>query len=314
MRPVRIVGRRDETPDIATFELAAPSGEPLPGFDAGAHVEVEAAPGIVRAYSLLDLPNVRNSYTIGVLREPQSRGGSLAMHRLQTGDELRISDPRNRFPMERGVQMTALFAGGIGVTPLLAMAQQLTADGADFVLHYCVRSRAHAAFSDRIEAFGPRARMHVDDGPDAQKLDIVGSLERLRGAHIYVCGPAGFMNAILQAATAGGHAPENLHREYFHAEPPSSEAGDGAFSVKLARSGRTVEVGSGQSILEALLAHGVDAPMSCGAGVCGTCLTRVLEGEPDHRDFYLNKAEKARGDQMLLCCSRAKSPDLVLEL
>jgi vanillate O-demethylase ferredoxin subunit len=314
LRLARILARRDETPAIAAFDLVADDGAPLPPFEAGAHVDVELGNGLLRQYSLLALPDARHVYRIGVLRDPNSRGGSLAMHALKPGDALAVSAPRNHFALARGAADTLLFAGGIGVTPLLAMAQRLDADGAEFALHYCVRSPAHAAFRDRLAAYAGRVAIHCDDGPAAQRLDVEQALAARPRAQVYVCGPAGFMSAVLEAAARQGRDPETLHREYFGAAPAAAAGADGAFSVRLARSGRTVDVASGQSILQALLEAGLAVPKSCEAGVCGTCLTRVLEGAPDHRDFYLSKAEKAKGDQMLLCCSRAKSAELALDL
>jgi vanillate O-demethylase ferredoxin subunit len=314
LRRVRIIRRRDETPDIASFVLAAKEEEPLPSFAAGAHIDVEIRPGLVRQYSLSALPDARGHYHIGVLRDASSRGGSLAMHQLRVGDEVRISAPKNHFGLVRGAAMTLLLAGGIGLTPLLAMARQLKADGAAFELHYCARSLAQAAFLDQLATFEDRAVLHFDDGPETNKLDIDGVLSRHPGAHVYVCGPAGFMNWIFDGAERLGFDPTRLHREVFAPGPIEPRDGFGSFQVRLARSGRTIEVSAEQSIARALMDKGLSIPTSCESGVCGTCLTTVLEGVPDHRDFYLSKAEKARGDQMLLCCSRSKSPLLTLDL
>lgn len=314
-RTVRIIARHDVTPDITTFVLAADDGLSLPMFEAGAHIDVEIKPGLLRQYSLCDPYNPANSYRIGVQKDPQSRGGSVLMHALNTGDRLRISTPRNHFALVAGDHKTLLLAGGIGITPLLAMAQHLHNSHANFELHYCARSAAEAGFREELRcgSYADSVVMHFDDGPSAQKLDIDSVLARNQGAHLYVCGPAGFIGWIADAAAHAGISPQQFHREYFK---PDTSAIDnsGRFAVKLARSGQVIAISAGQSILAALEDHGIILPKSCEAGVCGTCLTGVLEGIPDHRDFFLSSCEKAKGDQILPCCSRSKSAVLVLDL
>jgi vanillate O-demethylase ferredoxin subunit len=316
LRTVRIVSRRDETPDIATFELRADDGPALPGFEAGAHIDVEVKPGLLRQYSLCDLPNGANSYRIGVLRDPKSRGGSIAMHARARGDCIRISTPRNHFPLVGGTSRTLLLAGGIGITPLLAMAQQLHQSNQPFEMHYCVRSTAQAAFQQelRSRSYRDRVRLHLDDGDPSQKLDIDALLAVNGQADLYVCGPAGFIGWIAAAAERAGLGADRFHREYFKPDPAAPVGEDGAFSVNLVRAGKTIEIAAGKSILVALQDHGIALPKSCESGVCGTCLTKVLGGIPEHRDYYLNESEKARGDQILPCCSRSRSALLVLDL
>ena len=207
-----------------------------------------------------------------------------------------------------------LVGGGIGLTPLLAMAHQLDAAKRDFVLHYCARTPAKAAFLDELaEApYAANVRLHFDDGPAEQRLDPARDLPAPDGgAHLYVCGPAGFMDWVTGAARARGYPEPRIHKEYFTAEVDSS---GGAFEVMLAKGGRTVPVAAGQSIVEALRVVGVRVEVSCEQGVCGTCLCDVLDGLPDHRDSYLTDAEHAANDQMTLCCSRALTPRLVLDL
>jgi vanillate O-demethylase ferredoxin subunit len=211
---------------------------------------------------------------------------------------------------------TLLFAGGIGVTPLLCMAQRLATAGAAFELHYCTRSAERTAFRDEIASsdYADRVRFHFDDGDAAQKLDLDAALRAPEaGTHLYVCGPTGFIDWVVQTAQRRGWPPEQVHLEYFGAAPQDT-TGDRAFQVKLASSGATYEVPADRTVVQALQAHGVEVLTSCEQGVCGTCLTRVLQGECEHRDLYLTEEEKAKHDQFLPCCSRAKGPLLVLDL
>jgi len=317
MLTVRVTRRTPEAVDISTFELCDVDGKPLPPFGAGSHIDVHLPNGLTRQYSLCNDPTESHRYLIGVLRDPASRGGSAAMHdQIQEGAVLRISAPKNHFPLAHEARRSILVAGGIGVTPILCMAERLAMAGADFEMHYCTRSRDRTAFRDRIaaSAFAPRVRFHFDDGDAAQKLDISALVASpTPGVHLYVCGPKGFMDAVLGAARAGAWPESQIHYEFFNAELlPTGE--EGAFDVKLASSGRIVTVGKDQTVVQALAAAGVDVPTSCEQGVCGTCLTRVLEGVPDHKDLYLTPEEQAANDQFTPCCSRSKTPVLVLDL
>lgn len=313
---VRVARKRAETPDICSFDLVDPAGGELPPFSAGAHIDVHLPDGTTRQYSLCNAPSERGRYRIAVLREPASRGGSRAMHeQVQENDLLRIGLPRNLFPLEESAQRHVLLAGGIGVTPLLCMAQRLAAIGADFALHYCTRCVDRMAFRDELaaSAYAARVHFHVDDGAPEQKLDLAAVCAPAAGTHLYVCGPKGFMDTVLAAARERGWPEDQLHYEFFVAEPmPSGD--DGAFAVKLASSGQVVEVPADCSVVQALSRAGVDVPVACEQGICGTCLTRVLEGQPDHRDLFLTPEEQARNDQFTPCCSRAKTPMLVLDL
>ncbi len=314
---VRVAAKRNEATDICTYELVDAGGDALPPFAAGAHIDVHLPNGLVRQYSLCNDPGESHRYLIGVLRDPASRGGSQAMHEMvNEGDMLKIGAPKNHFPLAHEARRSLLLAGGIGVTPILCMAERLAGAGAEFDMHYCTRSRERTAFVERIEAsrFAPRVHFHFDDGPDEQKLDIAALLATPEaGTHLYVCGPKGFMDAVLDTARAQGWPEKQVHYEFFSAEPLKSDD-DESFDVKLASSGRTVRVEAGQSVIEALAAAGVEVPTSCEQGVCGTCLTRVIEGTPDHRDSYLTDEEREANDQFLPCCSRAKSALLVLDL
>ncbi|WP_434568325.1 PDR/VanB family oxidoreductase [Pseudomonas sp. Z3-8] len=316
MIEVQVAARTIETPDICSYELTSIDGQPLPAFTAGAHIDVHLPDGLVRQYSLCNHPEERHRYLIGVLRDPSSRGGSRSLHeQIQPGARLLISEPRNLFALTPAAQGSLLFAGGIGITPILCMAEHLAQSGAAFALHYCARSRDRAAFIKRLEQspYADRVFLHFDEEP-ATALDAVRVLASPSAdLHLYVCGPGGFMQHILDTAKAQGWQEANLHREYFAAAPIDTTA-DGRFSVKLASSGQVFEVPADRSVVQVLESHGIEVPISCEQGVCGTCLTRVLEGVPDHRDMFLTEAEQACNDQFTPCCSRSRTPLLVLDL
>ena len=311
---VRVGTRRVEADGIVGFELVDVDGRELPPFDAGAHIDVYVPGALVRQYSLCNAPCERHRYQIAVLRDPGSRGGSKSLHdAVREGDAIRIGVPRNHFPLAQHDAKPLLLAGGIGVTPILCMAEQLAAAGAAFDLHYCARSRSRAAFVERIDAspWAANVQYHFDD--EHGLVDLNALLADASGQrHLYVCGPQGFMNAVLDTARALGWSDDRLHYEYFAATPP---AGDGeSFDVRVASSGRVIRIPADCTVTQALAKEGVDVPVSCEQGICGTCITRVLEGEPDHRDLFLSPEEQARNDRFLPCCSRAKSKVLVLDL
>lgn len=314
---VTVARKAAETPDICLFEFAASGGAVLPLFSAGAHIDVHAPNGLVRQYSLCNNPDHQHTYQIAVLRDPKTRGGSQAMHDgVHEGDLVRISGPRNHFPLVHGTHRTLLLAGGIGVTPILCMAERLAHAGAAFEMHYCTRSRDRTAFLQRIEAsgFAAQVNFHFDDGPREQLLDLPALIgAQPPGTHLYVCGPTGFIDAVVKAAREAGWPEERVHLEYFTAEVASSDA-DQSFDVQIASTGDVFTIPPDKSIIEVLARNGVDVPCSCEQGVCGTCVTRILEGEPDHRDHYLTEREHAANDQFTPCCSRAKSSLLVLDL
>ena len=311
---VKVLRRREEAQDIASFELARADGGALPPFSAGSHIDVHLPIGLVRQYSLVNDPHDAAHYRIGVLRDPDSRGGSASMHaHVHEGDMLTISEPRNHFPLVHAPH-TILLAGGIGVTPLLCMAQRLAATGASFELHACNRSLARSAFVEEMRAFGERFQLHLDDGDAAQKLDLPAALTKApASSRICVCGPTGFIDFVVNTAKAQGFPDDHVHLEYFGAAAQDS-SGNREFEVRLASTGQTYTIPADKSVTAALSEQGVEIMVSCEQGVCGTCLTRVLEGEVDHRDQYLTDEEKACHDQFLPCCSRAKSPMLVLDL
>lgn len=314
---VRVARKTTEALDICTFELVDVNGGPLPAFAAGSHVDVQLPGSITRQYSLCNDPKETHRYLIGVLRDPASRGGSQAMHeQVEVGQVLQISAPKNHFPLAHDAKRSLLLAGGIGVTPILCMAERLAITGADFEMHYCTRAAERTAFRERIagSSFASKVQFHFDAGAPEQKLDLAALLAQPQaGQHLYVCGPKGFMDAVLNTAREKGWPESQLHYEFFGAEVAKSDS-DASFEIKLASSGRIIMVPKDQTVTKALAEAGVEILMSCEQGVCGTCLTRVLEGVPDHKDSYLTPEEQAANDQFLPCCSRAKTPQLVLDL
>lgn len=315
-RVVRIARKQAEAPDILSFELRDPEGRPLPAFSAGAHIDVHLPAGPVRQYSLCNVPGECHCYVIAVLRDTASRGGSAGMHALEVGQSIEISDPRNHFPLEAAAKHHLLVAGGIGITPIISMAESLAAAGASFELHYCTRSAGRTAFAQRIR-LGPlatRCVFHHDDGDPSQKLDVSQVLGgRDSGTHLYVCGPTGFMGWILQTARDAGWTEARLHREYF-AAAHVGRSDDGSFELEIASKGAVITVRPEQSAVAALAENGIVVPTSCEQGVCGTCLVRILQGTPEHRDMYLTLGEQARADRFTPCCSRALTHRLVLDL
>ncbi|MEK9803487.1 MAG: PDR/VanB family oxidoreductase, partial [Curvibacter sp.] len=297
---VRVARKAMEAQDIVALELVATTGQALPAFSAGSHIDVQLPNGITRQYSLCNDPQETHRYQIGVLRDAASRGGSAAVHDVvKEGDVLTISVPRNHFGLAHEAKRHLLLAGGIGVTPILCMAERLANTGADFALHYATRAPERTAFRQRIagSAFASRVHFHHDNGDAAQKLDLQKLLSQPQaGTHLYVCGPKGFMDAVLGTARAAGWPEAQIHYEFFGAEVAKSDS-DASFEIKLASSGRIVMVPKDQTVVQALAAAGVDIMISCEQGVCGTCLTRVLEGVPDHKDSYLTPEEQAANDQ-----------------
>lgn len=294
--------------------LAPLLGE-LPPFEAGAHVDVHLPGGVVRQYSIASAPDERDRhYVLCVKLAPASRGGSRHIHeQLVAGQRLWISLPRNHFPLQAdGPHL--LLAAGIGITPLLSMAQALDARGEAFVLHHYVRERAQAAFAGRLAqgfAHG-RVQVHADAEGESPLTHVPGELAQPRG-HLYLCGPGGFMDHFAALAGRAGWPVQNIHSERF--DPVELvRADDAPFEVELASSGEVVEVPAGQSIAQALGEAGIPVEVSCEQGMCGACVTGVLAGVPDHRDCVLGAAEHAANDRMTLCCSRSRSPRLVLAL
>lgn len=312
---LKVVGKTAEAADICSFELADPKGKALPPFSAGSHIDVHLPNGLIRQYSLCNDAGEMHRYLIGVLREPDSRGGSVYLHdEVTVGDRLEVSLPKNHFPLMHSARHSLLIAGGIGITPILCMAERLANSGADFNMRYCARSREHAAFVDRIQrsAFAGRVHFHFSDR--GERLDIAALLAQCgTETHLYVCGPNRFMDAVLEAARTQGWTEERVHREYFAAAEHDS-AQDSAFDVRIASSGRVFHIPKDRTVVSVLAEHGIDIPVSCSQGVCGTCLTHVIEGEVAHHDMILSSEERAKNEQFTPCCSRSVGPMLVLDL
>ena len=316
MIEVIVTARTREAEGVCSYELSCAQGKPLPPFSAGAHIDVHLPGGLVRQYSLCNHPQERHRYLIGVLNEAESRGGSRCLHeQVEAGQRLLISEPRNHFALAPGAKRSLLFAGGIGITPILCMAEQLWLQGDDFELHYCARSSERAAFLERLAATPFAGRVHLHFDALAQtRLDLAQVLA-LPGVadHLYVCGPGGFIQHVLDSARSLGWQDTQLHREYFAAAPVDT-TDDGVFSVKLGSTGQVFEIPADKTVVQVLESHGVPIAVSCEQGICGTCLTRVLEGVPEHRDLYLTEDEQAANDQFTPCCSRARTAMLVLDL
>jgi ferredoxin-NADP reductase len=303
---VLVVARRDEAAGVVGVELALPSGGALPAWTPGAHIDVELPRGLTRQYSLCGDPADTGRWRIGVLREADGRGGSRWIaDALTAGSTLRVRGPRNNFPLQ-SADRYVFVAGGIGITPLLPMIRAVDAAGADWVLHYGGRTRASMAFLSELSRFGARVRVYPQD--EVGLLDLEAVLDG-PAALVYCCGPTGLIEALEARCPAG-----TLRVERFTAAPVPAEGPDSAFEVVCERSGVTVTVPSGTTVLAAVEDAGIGVLSSCAEGICGTCETTVLEGEPDHRDSLLTEDEKAAGDTMLICVSRCRGARLVLDL
>ncbi|HVZ46897.1 MAG TPA: PDR/VanB family oxidoreductase [Ramlibacter sp.] len=316
MIQVRVRSIAWEAEGILSFELVDPQGGRLPAFEAGAHIDVRMPGGVSRRYSLCNVPGETRFWRIAVLRTPESRGGSRTMHeKLRPGDLIEVSEPHNFFALDETAERTVLVAGGIGITPLLAMVHRLQQLGRRFELHYCTRNAARTAFASELAPLlaDGVVRIHHDNGDPKQGLDLAALLrEPRRGTHVYYCGPAGFMNAA-KAATAHWTAG-TVHFEYFGAEPLAAPetSGESTMEVRLAKSGRTIPIEPAQTLLQALRAAGVDCESSCEAGVCGTCLTPYSAGDIEHNDLILNDDE--RRTEVLVCCARVRQGPVVLDI
>ncbi len=315
---LQVIDRRHEADDVLSLRLAAADGAALPAFTPGAHIALRLGEGLVRQYSLCNGPDERGAYAIAVKREAESRGGSVAMHRLVPGDVVAAAAPVNAFTVDWSAPHLVLLAGGIGITPLLSMARHALQRGHSFELHYFARSAAHAAFHGVLAdgPLGAHVVFHFGIQPDAVSALLQELLPTRRtGAHLYVCGPAAFMDEARRIA-AGCASLAGIHWEYFTpaAHAPAAGGASAACTVRLARSGKTVAVPADKSILQVLIENGVAMDWSCMEGVCGLCATRVLEGEPDHRDEVLSDDDRRCGGLMTVCVSRARGGLLVLDL
>lgn len=315
---LKIEALRRLTERIVGIDLVAQDGAALPRFTAGAHLDVHLPGGLIRQYSLHNDPRETHRYRIAVLREPNSRGGSEALHtQVGVGDLLTVSRPRNHFGLVPGATRHLFLAGGIGITPILAMVATVHAQREPFHLYYCTRNAGCTAFLDELRPWIEQGcvTVHHDDGDPQRGLDLAQVLrEHLPGTHLYACGPGGFLDAIDRAA---GHWPAAArHSERFGAPATAaaSAAPDSPFEVRLAGSGCSFTVPAEQSIVAVLRQHGVEVDVSCCEGYCGTCMTRYLDGEPIHRDSVLDAEDRA--EFVMVCCARAhaRGGPLVLDL
>lgn len=304
---------------VLEFDFRPADDAVWPAAVAGSHIDVVLPDDVIRSYSLTNRPGENHRFVIGVNRDPASRGGSRYLHEeMRVGQIVQISLPRNSFPLVESARHSVFIAGGIGVTPLWSMAHRLSELGRPWEFHYSARSRDNAAFVDDLvslaERTGNKVQLTFDGGVKERMLDIQALVGTCADdAEVYCCGPVPMLQAF--EAACATRDPSTVHREYFAAPASAAPAqADGEFKVVLAKSQQTIVVEPQTSILDALLNAGIDVPYSCAAGVCRACETRVLSGTPDHRDLSLSPQEQASGATMLICCSRAKSAELVLDL
>ncbi len=310
---LKVAQKKKLAEGIYLFELCHPDGAELPAFTAGSHLTVEVPMGARRNYSLCSNPADRDFYQIAVKRDAAGRGGSMSMaDEVNEGDLLLVSAPRNNFELHPRATKFLFVAGGIGITPILSMMRHLkTQDNGQFKLIYCTRDPESTAFLEELKAaeFEGQVQVHHDHGDINNALDFWPVFETPDNAHVYCCGPRGLMDAV---ADMSGHWPSGaVHFESFGVDA-SAYAANKPFAVRLQKSGKTVPVSAEQSILEALRGAGVRVPSSCESGTCGSCKTTLLSGEAEHRDMVLSDEEKEH--HIMVCVSRAKSPELVLDL
>jgi vanillate O-demethylase ferredoxin subunit len=306
----------EETPRVRCVVLEGAGDMPLPKWTPGSHIRVKLPAGGDRPYSLVDLPQWRTGqhYVLGVLLEENSAGGSEYIHGLKVGDRVAASQPINQFKLADGQGEVLLLAGGVGITPIFSMAVELAKAGRDFKFHYLGRAQGELAFTAVLnEVCGGGLTLHYDDAPPGRPDfgDLIAQLTD--DGEVYVCGPAGMIEAVKTSWAVAGRPPERMHFELFTATPAPA-AGDSAFEVEVKSTGQVVTVAPGQSIIDALEEAGLDVVYDCRRGDCGICQTEVLDGIPEHRDVVLTDEEKASNKVMQICVSRAKSPRLVLDL
>lgn len=314
---VRVISTKYEAEGITVFEMANHDGTPLPPFAAGAHIDIWISDTETRSYSLCSDPLDTNSYKIGVLKEEQGQGGSIWVHdHLHQGEVVKVSAPRNLFPLSSDAEKHVLLAGGIGVTPMIAMIHELESKGASYVMHLCARSADRTPFMDflapRVDA--GTVQIHHDGGNPKAGLNIAALLKQHdAGTHLYYCGPTGFMAA---AKDASSHWPKGtVHFEFFSSPDDAADQAAGLdmpFQVKLSSSDEVYDVPADQSIVDVLRANGIDVDTQCEDGFCATCMTKYVSGEPEHRDSVLDEDDQK--EFVLICCARSKTPLLELDL
>ena len=313
---MRVATIKDVGDDIRAFEFEPTDGNPSGPHEAGAHIDVYLPNGLIRQYSLINYDTKTNRYHIAVKCEHNGRGGSKAMHELQEGDVIKLGPVRNNFMLYENADKFILIAGGIGLTPMLSMANRLKDIRKPFELHLCARNEKAIPFAGDIKA-GPLAdhtAIHLDTEDGRSSFDIDTTLGKPNEqALIYICGPQGFMTWLKNEAMARGWKEENIRIESFSA-PIAADVENHTFSVELAKTGQVIEVNPQQTVLDALHHAGLEVPYACMQGTCGTCIAPVLDGEIDHRDAYLSDSEKAANNTMCLCVSRAVGEKLVVDI
>jgi phthalate 4,5-dioxygenase reductase component len=312
MLPLRVT-RNDRIADgIHLLEFRASGGKPLPEFSAGAHIAVRAPNGLLRKYSLCNDPAERDRYLVAIKREINGRGGSCNLiDNAKAGDELMVAPPVNDFGLPPRAQDFLFIAGGIGITPIMAMIREVQRQGKRFRLFYCSRSPETTAFLDELStpAFKDQVTIHYDQGDPSRSLDLKPVLaERKNREHLYCCGPRPLMEAVRNMTDHWSSTA--VHFEAF-SDAETHKATDKAFKVRLARSGEVIDVPTTKTILEALRDHGLEVPSSCETGTCGTCRTKLLAGEADHRDLVL--AEHERAGTIMICVSRARTDEITID-
>jgi len=312
---VRLTDVETVARDTNIYTFRRPDGGKLPPYQPGAHIDIHLPNGITRQFSLVNPDPDPQSYVVAIKLDPASRGGSrYVFDKLKAGDTLKISAPRNNFPLVGDAEHVVLFAGGIGITPIWCMVQELAAQKRSWQLYYSCRSRADMAFLPTLEKFAPQSvTLHFDDEADGEFLDLAAAIAAApANAHFYCCGP----NPMLKAfeAAAASRPRHNVHVEYF---TPKEEAGEvklGGFWVELARSGEEYFIPEGRKVLEVLFEAGVDVDYSCELGICGECVTRVISGKPVHHDSVLSEEEQATNEKVMICCCGCESERLVLDM
>ena len=313
--PVVILSKTRLTPRVFAFEISRPDGAPLPAPEPGAHVLLRFG-DFQRRYSLLP-PATPGTWRIAVLRDEYGRGGSVALcDGVSEGAALTAMGPENYFPLATGHSHVTLVAGGIGITPIFAMAEALWAAGIPFVLHYAVREAAEAPLLDEIRSAPWAGALHLYVSAEGTRLNLVQTLLRApSGSHLYVCGPERLNKAALEAALDLGWDNSRSHVEHFATAEEGDAAANGAFWIELKSTGERFEVPEGKTIIEVLADEGIFISTSCSEGVCGMCVTGLLSGKADHRDAVLSEAEHAANTSITPCCSRALPGEtLVLDL
>jgi tetrachlorobenzoquinone reductase len=313
---VRVKSITYETLDINSYTLESVSGNELPPFEAGAHIDLNLPNGLVRSYSLINSQEERHRYVVAINKAPASRGGSTFIHEnLHVGEVLSIGQPRNNFPLIEDAHHSVFVAGGVGITPLYSMIRRLTVIGRPWQLYYCVRNKIQAAFLNELLSLSPSATesVHTNFSRELgdQRLDLDALIATIpNDTHLYCCGPVSMLETFERATTS--RPVSYVHVEYFAAK--EVVANEGGFTIELARTGRSFFIPSGKTILQVLLEAGMDVPHACMEGVCSACETRVLEGVPDHLDMVLNREERDSNRTMMICCSGCKSQKLVLDI